>query len=83
MIQYQYFDPRNLVEGDPLHFLDPIVGQVDDLQLGSVLPDHIPGQLPDGVTLEDEDLGLPRHVLELVGVSESGVGAVGNEDLPF
>ena len=84
VVQNQSLHVAHFVKSLSLNLLYLIVRQIDDLELCSVLPypEYVPGQSPEPVSLEDEDLGLAGDVLEYRGVCEPGVGAVGHEHLP-
>ena len=85
MVQDQPLDIVDLVERLALDLLDLVVGQIDHLQLGPVVPDpeQVPGQPLELVPLEDQDLGLGGDVLQHGGIREPRVGAVGHEHFPI
>jgi len=83
VVEDQPLDVVNLVKGLALYLLDLVVGQVDHLQAGVVLPhpEQVPRQPVELVAVEDEDRSLGWDVLQDSGVGEPGVGAVGDPHL--
>ena len=84
VVQDQPLNIVDLVKTFALDLLNLVVGKVHHLQTGVILPHakQVPGQSPELVAVENEDLRLGWDVLQDARVSEACVGAVGDPHLP-
>jgi len=83
VVQDQSPDIVHFVEGLSLDLLDPVVGQVDHLQLLMLAPDaqQVPGQSFKMISIEDKYFCFFGSILDDIRVGEARVGAVGDVHL--